>query len=83
VTALCPGFVRPEFQQRMGLRGQVAPSWAWLEADRLVADCLDDVDRGRVVSIPGRRYRVATAVLRHLPLRMSTRIGRRRATQRR
>ncbi len=83
VTALCPGFVRTEFQQRMGLRGQVAPSWAWLEADRLVADCLDDVDRGRVVSIPGRRYRVATAVLRHLPLRMSTRIGRRRATQRR
>jgi len=76
-TALCPGFVRTEFHQRMGLRGQAAPSWAWLDADRLVADCLRDVARGRAVSIPSLRYRAATAALRHLPLRLNQAIGRR------
>lgn len=66
-TALCPGYVRTEFHQRGGFDMSGVPAWAWLDADRLVRDCLADVRRGRAVSVPSRRYRVATALLRHLP----------------
>jgi uncharacterized protein len=79
-TALCPGFVRTEFHERLGVadRARVAPGWAWLDANRLVADCLADAGRGRALSIPSRRYRVVTRLARHVPLRMALRVGRRR-----
>jgi short-subunit dehydrogenase len=67
-TALCPGYVRTEFHGRAGIRMGRLPRWAWLDVDRLVADCLRDVARGRSVSIPGLRYRLAVVALRHLPL---------------
>jgi len=79
-TALCPGFVRTEFHERLGVadRSRIAPDWAWLDADRLVADCLADVAHGRALSIPSRRYRVAATLVRHVPLRLALRVGRRR-----
>lgn len=64
-TALCPGYVRTEFHDRAGLDMGFVPGWLWLDADRLVRDCLADVRRGRVISIPSRRYRALVAVLRH------------------
>ncbi|HEY6796643.1 MAG TPA: SDR family NAD(P)-dependent oxidoreductase [Kineosporiaceae bacterium] len=82
-TALCPGYVRTEFHSRAGIRVDGIRSWAWLDADRLVADCLADVDRGRIVSVPSRRYRAAVVLLRHLPLRATSVVGRRRLRMRR
>lgn len=82
-TALCPGYVHTEFHDRAGLRMSKTPSWAWLTADRLVADCLADVARGRMLSIPSRRYRLATFALRHAPLRVTEVISRRRSAKRR
>jgi uncharacterized protein len=82
-TALCPGYVRTEFHGRAGIRVDGIPSWAWLDADRLVADCLADVDRGRPVSIPSRRYRLAVLLLRHVPLRATALVGRQRLRMRR
>ncbi len=82
--ALCPGFVRTEFHQRMGSApDRIAPGWAWLDADCLVADCLDDVARGRTFSIPSRRYRATVALLRALPLRASPAVARGAALRRR
>ncbi|MDD5762671.1 MAG: SDR family oxidoreductase [bacterium] len=69
-TALCPGFVRTEFHQRAGMDVSRLPGWAWLDADRLVADCMADVRRGRVISVPSFRYKIAVALLRHIPLRL-------------
>ncbi len=80
---LCPGYVRTEFHERMGLDpGRVAPGWAWLDGDRLVADCLTDAARGRSVSIPGRRYRTAVMLARALPLRALPALGRRAQSRR-
>lgn len=76
-TAVCPGFVHTEFHQRMGVRGRVAPEWAMLSAERVVAEGLADAARGRVVSIPSRRYSALVALLRHLPLRAAARVNRR------
>lgn len=64
--ALCPGYTRTEFHQRMGLN-RPGPDWAWLSAERVVDVGLRDLDRGRIVSVPGSRYKVAAGLLRHLP----------------
>ncbi|WP_244247020.1 SDR family NAD(P)-dependent oxidoreductase [Nocardioides euryhalodurans] len=65
VTTLCPGFVKTEFHQRMGVRRGSGP--LWLDADFLVSEALADFDRGRAFSIPGRRYRAIVAVTRLVP----------------
>ena len=66
-TALCPGFTHTEFHQRADVDMSRLPELVWLDAPRLVRDALADVDRGKVVSVPGRRYKVAVAALRLLP----------------
>ncbi len=72
-VALCPGYVRTEFHRRARLEMGRVPSWLWLDADRVVAECLADLARGRVVSVPSRRYKVAVAVARRVPLRALSR----------
>ncbi|TWE11480.1 SDR family NAD(P)-dependent oxidoreductase [Rudaeicoccus suwonensis] len=67
VTALCPGFTRTEFHERAGIRGHGIPDFMWLQADALVRDCLDDVDKGKVISVPGWQYKIASTALRVLP----------------
>jgi short-subunit dehydrogenase len=66
-TALLPGFTRTEFHERAKLDMSRLPDFMWLDADRLVSDCLDDVARGRVVSVPGAQYKAAVAALKLLP----------------
>lgn len=81
-TALCPGYVHTEFHQRARLEMSMIPSWAWLDADRLVAEAWADAKRGVPVSVPSKRYKVTVAALRHLPLRAIAIMGRRRAARR-
>ncbi|MCU1415915.1 MAG: short-chain dehydrogenase [Schumannella sp.] len=67
VTALMPGWVRTEFHQRASIRGSSIPGALWLDSEYLVRECLRDVDRGKVVSMPSVRYRPLSWLLRHLP----------------
>ncbi|WP_408898743.1 SDR family NAD(P)-dependent oxidoreductase [Nocardioides sp. R1-1] len=68
VMALCPGFVRTEFHERLGVdRDSSAPRLLWLEPDRLVRDALADFDRGRALSIPSKRYKAIVAATRLVP----------------
>ncbi len=66
-TALCPGFVRTEFHSRAGMDVGARTSGWWLDSDDLVEDCLADVRRGRVLSVPSRRYTALVALLALLP----------------
>ena len=67
VTALAPGWVRTEFHERAAIRTSSIPDVLWLEADALVAECLEDVAKGKVVSIPSKRYRALMWAVRHAP----------------
>ena len=70
VQALCPGFTRTEFHDRMGLGWERIPRPLWMTADAVVDASLAALDRGGpVVVVPGLGYRALTAVVRHLPLR--------------
>ena len=67
VTVLQPGWVRTEFHRRAEIGVSKIPEPLWLDADDLVADALRDNDRGRVVSIPSKRYTALMFVAQHLP----------------
>jgi short-subunit dehydrogenase len=67
VLALCPGFVRTEFHQRAGIPTAGSPGWMWLDADSVAAAALSDLRKGRYVSVPTLRYKVAATALRHVP----------------
>jgi short-subunit dehydrogenase len=83
VTALCPGYVRTEFHQRAEINAAKIPGPAWLDADVLVAACLQDVARGRVVSIPSARYKVGIFFARHAPRRAVRAVSRKLSSGRR
>jgi short-subunit dehydrogenase len=78
VVALCPGFVRTEFHQRAGIDAGDRTGPLWLDADRVVADALHDLRRGRAVSVPSVQYKVLAGALRHLPHRVLRAAGTRR-----
>lgn len=67
VMTLMPGWVRTEFHERAKIRTSAIPSFLWLEADRLVADCLEDVEAGRTRSVPSRRFKVIVWLATRMP----------------
>ena len=71
--ALCPGFVRTEFHARMGVGRDSAPGWMWLDAERLVREALVDLERGKAISIPSKRYKLLSALARATPSSLQAR----------
>jgi hypothetical protein len=67
VLALCPGLTHTDFHERTGTGEPDVPERFWLTADRVVADCLTDLRRGRTVSVPGRQYKAMVGIGRLLP----------------
>lgn len=76
--ALCPGFTRTEFQQRMRISMRGIPGWMWCDVDEVVDTALRDLAKGRRVSIPGWRYRALQAAVRVAPRGPVNRVYRRR-----
>ncbi len=78
VMALCPGFTKTEFHQRMQVRR--GDGFMWLEPDFLVRKALEDFARGRAYSIPGAQYKTIIALTKAIPnraLRLTQGMGRR------
>ena len=78
VQALCPGFTRSEFHQRMELDVSDIPAWMWISAARVVDASLAALDRGRpVVCVPGFRYKLLVTLIRLAPRWLISRVTRR------
>ena len=60
VSALCPGFTHTEFHDRAGLTEMKnsLPKWFWYDAETVVREGLDAVERGKRVMVSGRLYRL-------------------------
>jgi short-subunit dehydrogenase len=67
MMALCPGYTRTEFHDRAGIDISKMPGWMWLRADDVVRDALRDLEKGKLISIPDWRYKLAAFGLRHTP----------------
>lgn len=77
VMALCPGFVRTEFHQRMAADMSDIGDWMWLDADYVVRIALRDLRAGRAVSVPSVRYQVLTTLARVTPRGVVEKLARR------
>jgi uncharacterized protein len=80
VQALCPGFTRSEFHERMrdGARLESRDKWWWMSADDVVSASLAALDRGGpIVVVPGWQYKAAVFLARHIPLRIKQRLTQR------
>ncbi|MFE0703740.1 SDR family NAD(P)-dependent oxidoreductase [Streptomyces sp. NPDC058872] len=67
LMALCPGFVRTEFHERAGMGTDNIPGWMWLDADKLASAALQDLERGKTLSIPDPRYKALMGVVKLAP----------------
>jgi len=70
VLALAPGFTRTEFHSRAEMDVSGIPERLWLDADDVVRTALNDLDRGRSLSVPGAQYKVIVAATRLIPPRL-------------
>lgn len=75
ITALCPGFTRTEFHERMGAPMSDIPGLMWLDSDRLVRAALADARAGKVLSTPGPLYKGVEVVTGVLPRGVMQRIS--------
>jgi hypothetical protein len=67
VQALCPGFTVSNFHRKLGYDTKNEAFRSFMPAEDVVAISLRDLRRGKVVSIPGLRYKVVGAVSRLIP----------------
>ena len=81
VMALCPGYTKTEFHQRIG-QERSGPAFLWMDAERVVSDALADLARGRVVSIPGLVYKAVYLATRIVPPSLVRRLAARSAAGR-
>jgi short-subunit dehydrogenase len=69
VCALCPGFTWSEFHDITGTRGMMnkLPKWIWLQANDVARAGIDAAERGKVIAVPGWRYKLLVFIAKHLP----------------
>ena len=61
VQALCPGLTYSEFHdtpEYSRFNRDKVPGFLWLSAERVVSESLRDLQRGKVICVPGRLYRL-------------------------
>ena len=68
VQALCPGFTYTEFHATLGVdRPSVAPSSLWLQPEFVVDESLKALRKGKLVVVPGWKYKAIVALVSKLP----------------
>jgi short-subunit dehydrogenase len=81
VQALCPGFIRTEFQDAMGMDPSAIPASLWMSAEFVAEESLRGFDRRALFVIPGWRYKLLVWIMKLVPDGLMRR-GATRAAQR-
>ena len=69
--ALCPGFTRTEFHQRMEATAIGLPGMPWMSSEAVVRTSLESLERGGpVVCVPGIAYKLLVRLVRFTPRRV-------------
>lgn len=66
-VAFIPGWVRTEFHERSGVSTSSIPDFLWLDAERVVNEALEDVEAGKTISIPSKRFKAISFLAQHAP----------------
>lgn len=71
ISAVMPGVVRTEFQERAGKAKEFArvPAFMWLSPDKVADAALRAARRGRAISVPGWGYKLSAAMTSAAPRR--------------
>ena len=77
VTALCPGLTKTEFQSVSNTEGYETqfPALAWTDVEMVARTGLNDVARGRAVSVPGLLYKTLVSTSQVTPGFLARRVG--------
>lgn len=71
VQALCPGFTYTEFHETLGVdRENVAPASLWLQPEFVVDESLKALRKGKLLVVPGWKYKALVALVSKLPTRL-------------
>jgi uncharacterized protein len=71
VQALCPGFTYTEFHETLGVeRSRVAPLTLWLQPEFVVDASLKALAKGKLLVVPGWKYKALVALVSKLPTPM-------------
>ncbi len=70
VLAVCPGLTHTDFHEKMGMeksrqtdKGMIQ----WMSPEKVVEDSLKDLEKGRVISIPGSHTKILAYILSTMP----------------
>lgn len=74
VLVSCPGPVRTEFGQIAGVKEEVLPAFAFIDADQVVDETLAALARGAVVHVPGGVAKALATFSRLLPRALARRL---------
>jgi hypothetical protein len=77
VQALCPGFTLSEFHDVIRMDRSAIPKSLWMTADFVVEESLRAFDRGKLIVIPGWRYKLVVAGMKMIPGALMRRLTRR------
>ncbi len=77
IQALCPGFTRTDFHERIGLdtESNKAGFVRWMPVEKLVDISLRDLEKNRVICIPGLWNKIMIFVQSVMPARLYYRIA--------
>jgi short-subunit dehydrogenase len=77
VTALCPGLTHTEFQSVSNTEEYATdfPAWMWLQARDVAEAGLQDVAKGRALSVPGALYKGLSATANVTPRMIKRRLS--------
>jgi short-subunit dehydrogenase len=76
VQALCPGFTLSEFHDVIRMDRSAIPQSLWMTSDFVVEESLRGFERGKLIVIPGWRYKLIVAGVKMLPARLMRRLSR-------